>query len=72
MTRRERETKMISLTNETRTARQTFWFVNVDGKPVARLHKQAKGWNRWSVWLLTGDRWAQFASRDAALAFAVA
>ena len=60
----------MTLTNETRTTTRTFWFVVVDGKPVARLAKQAKGWTRWSV--LKGSEWKQFASREDALSFAVA
>lgn len=58
----------MTLTNESRTATRTFWFVVLNGKPVARLCKQATGFARWSV--LKGNEWKQFASRDAALAYA--
>lgn len=60
----------MAITNETRTATRTFWFVAINGRPVARLCKQAKGWARWSV--LKGNEWKQFATRDEALAFAAA
>lgn len=58
----------IALTNETRSASRTYWFVAVDGRPVARLCKMASGFRRWSV--LKNGQWEQFASRCAAMAFA--
>jgi len=59
-----------TLTNEIRTATRTYWFVIVNGQPVARLCKQASGFRRWSV--LKAGEWKQFANRDDALSFAAA
>lgn len=59
-------------TNELRTQTTTFWFLTLNGKPVARLAKKASGFRRFSVLKLSTDEWKQFNTEGEALAFAAA